>query len=126
MSIWKRHGPRVSRLSARRHPSEVCYGRPMATVLVFGSRREPLGYVVQQLERAGYRALPALACDETLRWIETEHVDVLVLDGSGARRWTDDVVGALKRRQPWAKIFLPGHTDEVLPGIERHFSHDPS
>ena len=98
----------------------------MATVLVFGSRREPLVYVVRQLERAGYRALPSLDRDDTLRWIESEHVDVLVLDGSGARRWTDDVVAALKRRQPWAKIFLPGHPDEVLQGIERHFNEDPT
>lgn len=98
----------------------------MATVLVFGSQRELLGYVVQELERAGYQTLSSLAREDTLRWIETEHVDVLVLGGSLARRWTDEVVAALKRRQPWAKVFLPNHPDEVLRGIERHFSADPS
>jgi hypothetical protein len=98
----------------------------MPTVLVFGSQRELLNFVVRQLESAGYRALGSLALSDVVRWIETEHVDVLVLGGTGARRWTDDVVACLKRRQPWAKVYLPNHPEEVLRGIERHFNADPS
>lgn len=94
----------------------------MATILVFGSHRDVLGYVIRALTAAGYETLQSLARDETLALIESRHIDVLVLGGPTAHQAKDVVVGALKRKHPWAPVILPEDPDDVLVQVERHFT----
>ena len=94
----------------------------MATVLVYGSHPQILGYVAAQLHAAGYDVVPSLDRETTIAAIEERHVDVLVLGGPSAHEHREEVVTALLTRQPWAGLVFPGHPDDVLERVAEHFT----
>jgi DNA-binding NtrC family response regulator len=94
------------------------------TILVFGSHPEITRYVTRSLKRAGYRVLPSLTREDTLRHIEESSVDAMVLGGPTAHDAADEVIAALKGRWPWAPVLYPTSPDDVLELVKRQFTED--
>lgn len=96
------------------------------TILVFGSHPDITEYVARSLKRAGYRVLPSLTREDTLRHITQDSVDAMVLGGPTAHEAADEVIAALKGRWPWAPVLYPTSPDEVLELVKRQFTEDVS
>lgn len=98
----------------------------MATVLVYGSHPEVTAYVAHSLRRAGYSVLASLRREETLRILEEQPVDALVIGGPSAHVHRAEVVAALRAHHPWAPVVLPRDPDDALEQVQRHFTSDAS
>jgi DNA-binding NtrC family response regulator len=68
------------------------------------------------LELDGYRVLEAAEVAEARRLLETEEVDVVLLDLNVGRERTDDLLEELRRRKPPMPVALvTGSTDLLAP-----------
>jgi DNA-binding NtrC family response regulator len=87
-----------------------------ATVLVVDDEHSIRYLCRVNLELDGYRVLEAAEVAEARRLLETERIDVVLLDLNVGRERTDDLLEELRRRTPPMPVALvTGSTDVLAP-----------